>query len=270
MFWKLPRLIVLEFLKYRFNGKFVRPVRIERHGKLIKLMEVTPLGAGKVSEIYFFHPTRISRYFIGINERIEKLGREYCLDQIKKIPDGLIVDIGSNIGEFTLCFNSIYPNREFLRFEPSHSENVAAEANLIGINQRLVPKPLWSHVSEVEFFNSNDTGDSSIFKPHESVRPIKIQSTTLDKELTELGISQIALIKLEAEGAEPEILLGATETLKVTKFITADLGPERGIAQERTFTEVYAILKENGYDLIGKNPGERECYLFKNNTLVTS
>jgi FkbM family methyltransferase len=264
VFWKLPRVVVLTVLKYRFNGKFLRPVTIKRYGTLIKLREITPRDNGRISEIYFYHPKRISRYFMGINERIDKLGREYCLDQIKSMPDGVIVDIGSNIGEFTLYLNGIYPNRKFLRFEPSHTENLAAQANLAGINQILIPKPCWSHITEVDFFNSNETGDSSIFKPYESVTSNKMQTTTLDTEVAELRISKIALIKLEAEGAEPEILLGAEKTLKITKFITADLGPERGLAQERTFSEVHEALSKKGFKLIAKNPGDRECYLFEN------
>jgi FkbM family methyltransferase len=264
LFWKLPKTLILFVLRIRFKGNFEHPTKFKRNKKLILLQETNPNKVKYVNEINFFYPTRISRYFIGINERIELLGREYCIDQIIDMPEGIIIDIGSNIGEFTLLMNSIYPNRSFLRFEPSWSENLAAEVNLKNINQTLIPKPLWSHITEVNFFNSNESGDSSIFQPYESVKSTKMLTTTLDSEIEKIGISRIALIKLEAEGAEPEILQGAIETMRITKYITADLGPERGLGQERTFSQVNQILNQNGYVQIGKNPGGRECYLFKN------
>ena len=42
----------------------------------------------------------------------------------------------------------------------------------------------------------------------------------------------IKLIKLEAEGHELEILKGAMETLKNTKYITVDYGPEKVVMKE--------------------------------------
>jgi hypothetical protein len=50
--------------------------------------------------------------------------------------------------------------------------------------------------------------------------------------------------------------------LKITQKVSADLGPERGVSEERTFDQVNAILTSAGFFLIGKNPGNRECYLY--------
>ena len=47
-------------------------------------------------------------------------------------------------------------------------------------------------------------------------------------------MEKIKLLKLQAEGAEPEVSKGSLNSLKNIKFITADLGPERGLNQEST------------------------------------
>jgi FkbM family methyltransferase len=199
---------------------------------------------------------------VGIQERLEILGREYCLDQIQEINSGVVIDIGSNIGEFTLIASQRFPNCTFLRFEPSLTECQASEYNLTEINNVLIQKPLWNKVAEIPFYDSNDIGDSSIFQPNIGAKSNLRTTTTLDIEISRLGIESVELLKLEAEGAEPEILEGAEETLRITKRITADLGPERGLNQERTFLKVNQILLKAGFALKGKNPGGRECYLY--------
>jgi hypothetical protein len=80
----------------------------------------------------------------------------------------------------------------------------------------------------------------------------------------------IALLKLEAEGAEPEILKGGLDTLQRTFFVVADLGPERGLKGERTFEASSEILKNHGFRLHGRNPGNRECFLFVNQQMGLS
>ena len=261
MFWKLPTQIILPILKIRFRNKFLRPIQLSTSEGLIHLIEENP-NRGAAKEIYFYFPMRLPRYFVGIQERLEILAREYCLDQIEEINSGVVIDIGSNIGEFTMIASQRFPNCSFLRFEPSLTECKASEHNLIEVSNVLIQKPLWSKVGEIPFYESNDTGDSSIFQPNITAKSKLRETTTLDIEINRLGIESIELLKLEAEGAEPEILEGAAETLKITKRITADLGPERGLSQERTFLKVNQLLLEAGFALSGKNPGGRECYLY--------
>lgn len=261
MFWKLPAKIILPILKIRFRKKFRRPIRLSTSKGLIRLIEDNS-KEDTVREIYFYFPMRLPRYFVGIQERLEILAREYCLDQINEIKSGVVIDIGSNIGEFTLIASQRFPNCSFLRFEPSLTECKASELNLTNVKNVLIQKPLWSKVEEILFYESNDTGDSSIFQPNMTAKSKLRQTTTLDLEINRLGIESIELLKLEAEGAEPEILEGAGKTLKITKRVTADLGPERGLSQERTFLKVNQILVEAGFALSGKNPGGRECYLY--------
>ena len=76
--------------------------------------------------------------------------------------------------------------------------------------------------------------------------------------------SNVKCLKLEAEGAEPEILQGLGEKLKFIEYITADVGFERGETEESTLAEVSNFLIKNNFKMvaIGKR---RFCVLFKNN-----
>ena len=60
-------------------------------------------------------------------------------------------------------------------------------------------------------------------------------------------------MKLEAEGFEPEILLGAKDSIKYINYVAIDGGYERGIKQEETFTKLTNRLIESGFSIIFVN-----------------
>ena len=73
----------------------------------------------------------------------------------------------------------------------------------------------------------------------------------------------IKLLKIEAEGAEPEVLIGAEQTIKLCEYISVDAGPERGIEQKTTIKEVKQFLLSRNFTLIQKS-FDRVVLLFKN------
>ena len=71
----------------------------------------------------------------------------------------------------------------------------------------------------------------------------------LDNLIKNLGIKKIKLLKLEAEGFEPEILQGALSVIPICEYIAVDGGYERGQNQEQTFTTLTNILLENNFEI---------------------
>ena len=71
------------------------------------------------------------------------------------------------------------------------------------------------------------------------------------------------MIKLESEGAEPEILEGLKKNLSLVKYITIDCGFERGEDQKSTIAECCNYLLSNNFEFT--NFGyPRIVALFKN------
>ena len=60
----------------------------------------------------------------------------------------------------------------------------------------------------------------------------------------------IKLLKLEAEGGEPEVLLGSSTILNHIEFISADLGFERGLNSESTLPAVSNFLLPMGFRFV--------------------
>lgn len=71
------------------------------------------------------------------------------------------------------------------------------------------------------------------------------------------------MLKLEAEGAEPEVLYGASTVLSNIHYISADVGPERGKFEESTQYEVVEFLSKNNFVIERKNQF-RKTILFRN------
>ena len=73
---------------------------------------------------------------------------------------------------------------------------------------------------------------------------------TLDAALTNRDLSRPIILKLEAEGAEPEVLLGAQGTLAMIDWVSVDCGPEKGFAKDDTFLACHDILLAHGFRLV--------------------
>ena len=71
------------------------------------------------------------------------------------------------------------------------------------------------------------------------------------------------MLKLEAEGCEPEILEGLGKKLEKIEFISADLGFERGKNADSTLVPVTNYLLGRGFELVDVSHF-RVCVLFRN------
>ena len=85
----------------------------------------------------------------------------------------------------------------------------------------------------------------------------------LDDLINKLAIKKIKLLKLEAEGFEPEIIEGASNVIPICEYIAIDGGYERGKKQEQTFTVITNQLIQNNFDIVDINFSWQRA-LFKN------
>lgn len=51
------------------------------------------------------------------------------------------------------------------------------------------------------------------------------------------SLDKIKILKIEGEGAEPDILQGAASILDRLEYICVDCGPERGLAKDSTLPD---------------------------------
>ena len=197
-------------------------------------------------------------YQAGLDKRAETLAAAYLLDQIPFASGDLVLDCGANVGDFRLCFDRLDVDIRYHAFEPSPVEFGCLQKNLQdrGEAHRV---GLWNEDAELTFFVSSQGADSSLVEPAQFDEKVIVKAERIWPYLAE----PVKLLKLEAEGAEPEILEGAGDRLENIAYIAADLGFERGVRAESTLAPVANHLFAHGFEMIAVSK-PRLCALFKN------
>jgi len=212
--------------------------------------------------IFVGRPRRVEFYSRGIARRLAGVAAEYFLEQVPIGRGDLVIDVGANIGEVSRIATAL--GARTISIEPEPVEVKALRRNLAGSDSIIVDSPLWREEKELTFFSKNDTGDSSLIEMASFEGRRTVRATTLDKVYREHGRGQrVRLLKLEAEGAEPEIIEGGGAMLEKVDFVTADLGPERGVRKENTLVPVCERLLDSGFRPIAFGH-KRGVMLFKN------
>lgn len=195
-------------------------------------------------------PLRMHYYQNGIRNRLDFLASEYFCNLIDFTDTDVVIDVGANIGELSIALTK-KANIRVIAIEPEEREFRALEHNLKNKIHELHNVPVWSEECEMNFYSCNDTGDSSLIRQDEKITPRYVFCTTLDRVLASSKIvskiESIKLLKLEAEGAEPEILIGMKDNLARVEYISVDVGAERGLKKESTLIEVFSILTKYNF-----------------------
>lgn len=180
----------------------------------------------------------------GLLRRAENLAKSYFLTEIAFSNEDIFLDCGANVGDVKLWFNLKGINIEYQAFEPSPVEFSSLKQNVYPSKAHNVG--LWNEPGELKFYVSSEGADSSLIEPptYDEIVTAKV------RRLEDFVNTTVKCLKLEAEGAEPEILDGLGEKIKLIEYVAADLGYERGIKAESTFIPVNNILIKNGFELV--------------------
>jgi len=198
-------------------------------------------------KIFFQSAIRINRFIKGFEHAGKRMWSRYKIDELlREIEPRTIIDIGANIGEFSYYADKKYFGRiKIFAFDPDPITKQCFENNLGGINATFNLVALSNKLGEEDFYLKTDSADSSLHKPIGESIKIKTKITTLDSFFSKLELQQPVLLKMDAEGHEPEVLLGGIETLKHVNWISIDAGLER--FGKSTSVEVARILIEQGF-----------------------
>ena len=162
-----------------------------------------------------------------------------------KLRGGSFIDVGANIGRYTIGlaenFEKVYA------FEPVKETYQTLEKNirLNGLKNIVALQiGLWRHVDEKEINIGLNSGKSSIVLSLPESHTEKIRVEPGDNLVKSLDIKNVSLIKIDAEGAETEILYGIQNLLyRDSPRIIVEV-------ISKNHNKVLGILKEIGYSLI--------------------
>jgi len=221
-------------------------------------------------KFYCYHPyslaSRVRKQ--GSTGRLSELAQKYSLDTFDVADGDVVIDVGANIGEVGMYY-ALVKGREvdYHAFEPMRKERQCCELNNPGA--KVYPQALWKENGKVTFYQERGgRDDSSLIEPVRYDSKAEVETLTLESFCEQQGIDKIKVLKLEAEGAEPEVLMGAQGVLERIEYIAADLGPERGMDMAHTVPEFANFLYENGFKMTGMRHKRASNYLFRNTRFV--
>lgn len=213
-------------------------VRFDHAGEVIRAYDPD-------SEFFFCVPERATRYIWPGGPLVitDRLWAKYISPDFQPVAGEVAIDVGANVGEFSIA--AARRQLDVHAFEPDQAAYSALARNLGSYaNARANFAGLGDQAAERVFYVATDMADSSFVQPDRFSATIKLKVIPLDAYVEEQGLRSIGLLKIEAEGFEPEVVAGARNALRMARYVSIDCGPERYGSD--TFQECEAALREAG------------------------
>lgn len=250
LFWKYNRLVNylisykflsrISFLKtvHNFVYRFTRPYFVDIFG--IRL---------------FLDPQDKILSEVLIRENIwEPFETKYFLEYLKK--GNIILDIGANIGYYTLLFSKLVGDKgKVFAFEPD-PDNFKMLRKNVDFNHCqnviLVNKAVTNKTGKINLFlDELNKGDHRTYDSHDGRKSIRVDSIRLDDYFKD-NHRKINYIKIDTQGSEGMIMKGMTKLLKSCKKIKIicefwPMGLHKSGIQPRKYLN---LLKRFGFKLL--------------------
>jgi len=155
----------------------------------------------------------------------------------------IFIDVGANIGYYSVIAGKIVgESGRVISVEPVPSTNKILEFN-IRLNQlrnvKIIQKAAWSKNESITLYIPKGFyGLSSINKSEEITDMLVVEGAPLDSILS---FPKADLLKIDAEGSEYSILIGAQKTLRNTHYVVLEASNEK--------REIIQWLKEAGFKM---------------------
>ena len=195
----------------------------------------------------YYSNKRILRVVSNYKIHLNKILDSYCFNDMDIKNNDLIIDCGANVGEINIALKLKNITVKYFGFEPDPNTFQSLKLNNPESENNLYNLGLSDKDEETPFYLDNYGGNSSLID-FGSENSIKVQTKRLDSfQFSE----SIKLLKIDAEGLEPEVLNGSIGILDKIKFISVDFGAERGKDQGLTLIDVNEFLYKNNFSLVG-------------------
>ncbi len=198
------------------------------------------------------HPEYRRGLFQGIGATIEHR------HQLKDLGLRTVVDIGANVGQFSLLIRGMYPEAQVFAFEPL-SRAAAKFIRLHGQDGhvRFFQKAIAPFVAKQAMHVSRrddsssllaiGTGQTEYAPGTDEVSTEEVSLATLDECVKPEGVKGPALLKLDVQGYELEVLKGASQCLKMCEMLLLEVSFQRLYTHCPLAHEVIGFLGAKGF-----------------------
>lgn len=169
---------------------------------------------------------------------------EFLLSQCQLEDGGTFVDVGANVGYFSLLLADKFPHAHIIAFEPVQKVFNCLRENTKGLSTTEVFRVAISNFAGNAFMDVDEqesqTSELTTVSTDEAV-----QVNTLDTVLKEKHIHKIDLLKIDVEKSEKCVLQQAATTLANTRYLLIEISMTGNT--NYTFSELMTLLHSNNY-----------------------
>lgn len=184
--------------------------------------------------------------------------------------DAVILDVGANVGSMTFRFARMASKGHVYAFEPTDYAHAKLLKN-ISLNPQFA-----SRITPVQSFLADQNSRMHEMKAYASwkvdgstpdmhplhggtIKPAdSVPAVTLDHFCLENAIQRVDLIKIDTDGHEYKVLMGACKTIKKhLPSVIFEIGGYVLNEQQIEFEQVYDYFENFGYSLLNARNGEK-------------
>lgn len=173
-----------------------------------------------------------------------------------------ILDVGGHTGESALQFREIFPDAMIYSFEPLRDCFLELEQRLAGMANRKAFNVAIGDKPGTGTIHRNAYSASSSLLPmadlHKTAYPFtsgetaeEISIDTLDAMAPRLDLNPGILLKIDTQGFEKNVLLGAAGMLGRVKIIIVETSFGELYKDQARFPEIYRLLEGYGFEYRG-------------------
>ncbi|TWT92804.1 FkbM family methyltransferase [Stieleria varia] len=166
--------------------------------------------------------------------------------------DGVFLDVGANVGEFTVAMAIDKPQAKILAIEPNPIVRTNLEANITAnhlTNVSVLPIALGDQEGTETLYQCNDSLLTS-FVPISSDHAATAEAEVcmLDNLVRSMSLDRLDVVKIDVEGFELKVLSGAKQSLaRFRPSIIIEINTITSTAAGFDVSDVYELLRSQGY-----------------------
>jgi FkbM family methyltransferase len=197
---------------------------------------------------------------IAVPRRMVQTYKESFLDEVyyKGIPKNklgtnpVIIDVGANVGYFSLFTLVRYPKAKVLSFEPMPvnfkllQKYCAENPSLDFTPVNMAVSGEKGHITLQYDASDSFTTCASVFDTAHGSDTLQVETTTLADIMATHNLPKIDLLKLDCEGSEYSILYNATDDVWA-KIGALTIETHKGTREDENRDHLIAHLQQKGY-----------------------
>ncbi len=169
-----------------------------------------------------------------------------------------IIDVGANVGQFSVATAKLFPNARIHSFEPQPQCVEQLKKNISKLNNiKVYSIALGDEKAKKKFYVNSQNHSSSIlplagfhrkaFPGAQESGEIVVDVSTLDSMILETDLLSPCLLKLDVQGYEAHVLRGGAKTLKRVDFVIVESSFKLMYEGETLFMDMVKVMEEHGF-----------------------